>query len=308
MAASPSWSIAQPKVIKRYIDVGQRSVQAPRFRFTHCGVKLQMHKFTKSILTNRTMAASLLCLLMNPVHAGEPLFTGFQSPTAIVTAQDGMTYVSDWSADTVTRISADGRRTILARNIPAASGLALDSAGGLYVSSYSGHYILHIAADGKSRRIAENLATPTGIAFGRNGRLLVANRSSGEILSIDVSTGQAEIVARSLSLPVGVVEMEDGSLVASQYGGRVTRISPDGKHQEMGASFNRPGVGILSDGKDAVFVIDNGANVVRRVTFDGRSTIVVNDLSGSAVALGRGRNADLLVGTWVTGNVYSIRP
>nr|WP_157968105.1 hypothetical protein [Edaphovirga cremea] len=176
------------------------------------------------------------------------------------------------------------------------------------MSSYSGHYILHIAADGKSRRIAENLATPTGIAFGRNGRLLVANRGSGEILSIDVSTGQAEIVARSLSLPVGVVEMEDGSLVASQYGGRVTRISSDGKHQEMGASFNRPGVGILSDGKDAVFVIDNGANAVRRVTFDGHSTIVVSDLSGSAVALGRGRNADLLVGTWVTGNVYSIRP
>jgi hypothetical protein len=48
------------------------------------------------------------------------------------------------------------------------------------------------------------------------------------------------MVARGLSLPVGVVEMPDGSIVSSQYGGRVTRILPDGKVQELGQSFNRP--------------------------------------------------------------------
>lgn len=267
-----------------------------------------MFPFIRTLLVGIGMALSLLCASMMQAHAAEPLLSGFQSPGAIVTAPDGTIYVSDWSANTVTRIGADGKRSTVARDIPAASGLALDASGGLFVASYSGHYILRIAPDGENRRVAEKLSTPTGIAFARNGRLQVANRGSGEILSIDVSTGQAAVVARSLSLPVGVAEMEDGSLVASQYGGRVTRITPDGKHQEIGASFNRPGVGILADGNDAVFVIDYGASAVRRVTFDGQSTLVASDLPGSAVALGRGLGTDLLVGTWGTGSVFSIQP
>ena len=85
-----------------------------------------------------------------------------------------------------------------------------------------------------------------------------------------------------------------------------TRILPDGKVQELGQSFNRPGVGILADGDDAVLVIDNGASVVRRVSFDGQSSVVVDGLSGSAVALGRAANGDLLVGTWGSGNIYRV--
>jgi hypothetical protein len=69
--------------------------------------------------------------------------------------------------------------------------------------------------------------------------------------------------------------------------------------------FNRPGVGILAEGDDAVLVIDTGASVVRRVSFDGQSS-VIDGLSGSAVALGRAANGDLLVGTWGSGNIYRV--
>ena len=51
-------------------------------------------------------------------------------------------------------------------------------------------------------------------------------------------------------------------------------------------------------------VIDNGASVVRRVSFDGQSSVVVDGLWGSAVALGRAANGDLLVE--VTGNIYRV--
>lgn len=136
--------------------------------------------------------------------------------------------------------------------------------------------------------------------------LLIANRSSGEIVALDMKTGKRTVVARGLSLPVGVVEMSDCSIVTPQYSGRVTRILPDGQVQELGQSFNRPGVGILADGDNAVLAIDNGASVVRRVSFDGQSSVVVNGLSGSAVALGRAANGDLLVGTWGAGNIYRV--
>ncbi|RLL71525.1 serine/threonine protein kinase [Ochrobactrum soli] len=234
----------------------------------------------------------------------EKLWDGFNAPTGIAVHSDGTVYVSNWGDSTVERIAADGTRSAVLRGVPSPAGIAIDAEGTVFVSSYSGDYIVRINPDGSHTRIAENLATPTGIAFSAEGRLLVANRAAGEILSIDPSNGLARVVARSLSLPVGVTEMADGSLVTSQYGGRVTRILPDGSMQELGESFSRPGVGILSDGPDAVFVIDNGAALVRRVSFNGRSEVVVEGFEGSAVALGRATNGDLLVGTWGTGAVY----
>lgn len=57
--------------------------------------------------------------------------------------------------------------------------------------------------------------------------MLFANRAAGEILSTNLSNRSRRVVARSLSLPVDVVEMEGGSVVTSQYGGRVTRVLPD---------------------------------------------------------------------------------
>lgn len=234
----------------------------------------------------------------------EKLWDGFSAPTGIAVHSDGAVYVSNWGGGTVERIAQDGTRSTVLEGIASPAGIAIDATGAVFVSSYSGDYIVRIAPDGTQTRVAENLATPTGIAFSADGRLLVTNRAAGEILSIDLSNGSSRTLARSLSLPVGVIEMEDGSVVASQYGGRVTRVLPDGSTQELGQSFSRPGVGILSDGPDAVVVIDNGASLVRRVSFDGRSEVVAEGFEGSAVALGRAGNGDLLVGTWGAGAVY----
>ncbi|MGO4832037.1 serine/threonine protein kinase [Rhizobiaceae sp. 2RAB30] len=236
----------------------------------------------------------------------EKLWDGFSAPTGIAVHPDGAVYVSNWGGSTVERIAPDGARSTVLEGIASPAGIAIDAKGTVFVSSYSGDYIVRIAPDGKGTRVAENLATPTGIAFSTDGRLLVANHAAGEILSIDPSSGSSRVLVRSLSLPVGVTEMEDGSVVASQYGGRVTRILIGGSTQELGQSFSRPGVGILSDGPDAVVAIDNGAALVRRVSFDGRSEVVAEGFEGSAVALGRAWNGDLLVGAWGAGAVYRI--
>lgn len=267
---------------------------------------------TLLLLGSLGIAASLTCVAPAPVRAEHAspvkLWDGFKSPTGIAVGADGMVYVSNWSGDTVERITPDGGRSVFAAAISSPAGLAVGADGSVYISSYSGDYIERVAPDGTRTRVTKDLATPAGIALSRDGRLLVANRSSGEILSIDVASGDRRVVARSLSLPVGVVEMADGSLVAAQYGGRLTRVLPDGKTQELGESFDRPGVGIVADGPDAVLAIDNGAGVVRRVSFGGLSRVVVSGLDGSAVALGRMANGDLLVGTWGVGAVYRATP
>ncbi|MEC5317750.1 serine/threonine protein kinase [Brenneria populi subsp. brevivirga] len=249
-----------------------------------------------------------ISFIAHSAGAAETAYQGFRSPTGIASIPGVATYVSDWSANTLTRFDAQGAKSVVATDIPAPAGLAVDKEGALFIASYSADYILKIAPDGSTRRVAENLSTPAGISFARDGRLLVANRGSGEVIAIDVSTGESKRVADSLALPVGIAEMDDGSIVVSQYGGGITRILRNGEKQEIGDSFNRPGVGILADGPDAVFAVDNGAGVVRRVAFDGTSAVIADDLAGSAVALGRGLDNELLVGAWGSGVVYRIRP
>ncbi len=250
--------------------------------------------------------AAALAATTASAKAIEPCFKGFSAPVGIHALENSAVLVSNWGKGTVERLEPNGDRMVFLDNIASPAGIAVDAQGAVFVSSYSGDMIVRVTPDGKRAQVADGLATPTGIAFGRDGRLLIANRSSGEIVALDTRTGRRTVVARGLSLPVGVVEMPDGSIVSSQYGGRVTRVLPNGNLQELGQSFDRPGVGILSDGADAVLVIDNGASVVRRVSFDGRSHIVVDGLSGSAVALGRAADGDLLVGTWGDGNVYRV--
>ena len=251
-----------------------------------------------------TVAIAIVLMSAAGAYAIEPFLQGFSAPVGIHAYGDTSLLVSNWSGGTVERVQADGTRSIFLDSIMTPAGFAIDATGRgirliLFWRHHRGRRAGREAEDGRGC-----LATPTGIAFARDGRLLIANRSSGEIVAFD-KTGNRTVVARGLSLPVGVVEMPDGGIVSSQYGGRVTCILPDGKVQELGQSFNRPGVGILADGDDAVLVIDNGASVVRRVNFDGQSS-VVDGLSGSAVALGRAANGDLLVGTWGSGNIYRV--
>lgn len=262
------------------------------------------HSLRKAALASVT-AGAFAAMTAN-ARAIEPILQGFSAPVGIHALGDTDLLVSNWGGSTVERVQPDGQRAVFLDNISSPAGIAVDAAGAVFVSSYSGDTVIRIAPDGTRETVADGLATPTGIAFARDGRLLIANRSSGEIVAFDTKTGHRTVVARGLSLPVGVVEMPDGSIVASQYGGRVTRTMSDGKVQELGQSFDRPGVGILADGTDAVLVIDNGTSVVRRVSFDGQSRVVVDGLSGSAVALGRAANGDLLIGTWGGGNVYRV--
>ncbi|QPC44064.1 hypothetical protein HW532_16015 [Kaustia mangrovi] len=123
---------------------------------------------------------------------------------------------------------------------------------------------------------------------------------------MDPATGRHEVLADGFSTPVGVVQMPDGSIVVSQYGGRLTRVAPGGDREELGASFVRPGVGILADGENAVIAVDYGGGSVRRVAFDGTATVVATDVGGSPVALGRDGDGALLVGSWGDGRIYRI--
>ena len=104
------------------------------------------------------LLTSLMTLHMpSQAVAAEAAYEGFQSPVGIASIPGKAVYVSDWSANTVTRIDQNGTRTVVAKDIPAAAGVAIDQKGALFIASYSADYIVRLDSDGSVRRIAENL-------------------------------------------------------------------------------------------------------------------------------------------------------
>ncbi|WP_024912553.1 hypothetical protein [Chania multitudinisentens] len=234
------------------------------------------------------------------------IYTGFAAPTGIAVDKQGTVYVTNWSGDSVTKIKANGEKEILVDNILSPAGIAINQNGDIYVSSYSDNYILKVSSEGIQSKISTGYRTPTGIAFSKDGHLLITNRSSGEISSLNLETGSVITRASGLNLPVGVTELNDGSLVVTQYSGRLTHISPSGEKRELGHDFIRPGVGIVAESDDVIIAIDNGANAVRRVNvISGKTELLADNFSG-AVALAKQGNA-YLVGTWNDGNIHLIK-
>lgn len=230
--------------------------------------------------------------------------SSFNSPTGIAFDSSGAMYVTNWSGNSIVKITADGKRETVYANISAPAGIVIDAKDNIYVSSYNDDYILKLTANGKSEKISEGYHTPTGIAFSNSGQLLVTNRSTGEIVALDLKSGQKKVIAHGLSTPVGVTQLPDNSLVVSQYSGRLTLIQPNGKQIELGAGFDRPGVGIVTLSPSVVAVIDNGANMVRKIDVKTKKiSNIVSSIPG-AVALAFYQNR-LYIGAWENGFVYS---
>ena len=228
--------------------------------------------------------------------------TSLHAPTGIAFNNQGEMLVTNWSGNSVVKITTEGKQQVVYSGISAPDGMVVDRRDNIYVASYQDNYILKIDNIGNASKIASGFHTPTGIAWSNTGELLVTNRSAGEIVSVNVESGAKKIVASKLGLPVGVTQLPNGDLVVSQYSGNLTHINAEGVHKQLGSDFNRPGVGIVTVSDRLVAVIDNGAGAVRLVNVDtGETKLLASNLDG-AVALAYFKD-HYYVGTWNDGQI-----
>lgn len=229
------------------------------------------------------------------------------APTGIAFNHKGDMLVTNWSGNSIVKITPEGKPQVIYSGINAPAGIVVDANNNIYVASYQDNYILKIDSNGHASTIASGFRTPTGMAWSNMGDLLVTNRASGEIIAVDIDSGTKKVIATNLDLPVGVTQLSDGSLVVSQYSGKLTYINTKGDRKELGASFNRPGVGIVTVSNHLVGVIDNGAGAVRLVNVEtGETELLAQDLEG-AVALAY-FNHRYYVGTWNDGQIHVLTP
>src|SRR5438034_9021535 len=230
----------------------------------------------------------------------------FSLPTGVAYDSSGGLYVTEWSANRVTRIDPTGVRRLVTDEVRSPSGIVVGPDGTVYVASYSDGVVYRLRSEGRPGEFVRNLRTPAGLSIGRDGQLLIADRGLNQILRADAS-GSTQVLAEGLPTPVGVVEFADGALVVSNFAGGVVEVRPGGAQRKLTKLLGAPAVGIVTDGADAVLVPDYAGTSVWRVTRGGDATVFIQDLQ-SPVAVARSTiGSELAVGNWGDGSVRRYR-
>ena len=138
-----------------------------------------MHRLSRALLL------ALLAVIPSPSAPGddavalapvETVATGFQALRGIAVDAGGQPVVADRDAGTVTRITADGRRLVLASGLERPVGVAFDLAGRLLVVEERAGRVTRLEPDGRRVTVLAGIELPRWIAVADTGTLYVSAR------------------------------------------------------------------------------------------------------------------------------------
>jgi sugar lactone lactonase YvrE len=177
------------------------------------------------------------------------------------------------------------------------NSVAVDASGGIFVADYNNHVIRHVTSSGRVTTVA-GLANSPGSTDGR-GHLARFRQPSS--VTVDPS-GNVFVADAGNSV---IRKITPSGLVSTFAGLAGVPGSIDGTGSA--ARFNRPR-GIACDADENVFVADEAANVIRRITPAGIATTIAGSPLESGSADGTGSLARFTapadVATDFLGNVY----
>jgi virginiamycin B lyase len=188
----------------------------------------------------------------------------------IVLAADGSMWFTDRDANEVDRITSDGallRVPLESGSTPL--GICTGPLDSLWVTENGTDAVDSISASGTVTTAAKlgGGAAPVGIVEGQDGNLWVAE-SDG----IARVTPSGVVAQYALSAGVGVLRIVNGTgndlWFVEEQGGRVGRIDTTGHITLLSATFNQP-TGIALDSSGAVWIAEQGAGTIDRVTSQG---------------------------------------
>jgi serine/threonine-protein kinase len=196
-------------------------------------------------------------------------------PWGVARAPSGSSYVSDlgW----VKRIEPGRAPQIVATVDPGVEvgPVTVSPAGDVVYSTVSAVYRLAHGTAGTPERLAAGtpFSGPHGIAVAADGSLLVSDTGNGLIRRVDPAGSVTTFAA--LGSPRGIDVAPDGTVyVAGGDEHRIVHLDASGKRLgTVGPRFGDAyALSVARDG--TVYAIDIGADVIRRLSPDGTSTVV----------------------------------
>ncbi|WP_022929448.1 NHL repeat-containing protein [Patulibacter americanus] len=206
----------------------------------------------------------------------------------------GGVWVADTANNRIQRMSAEGRVTsawgVAGRSAGFYSrprGVAFRPDGGIEVADTFAHRVSVTDPDGTVAGVfgrisklnnfaapgsdtSNQLLVPSGVAYDTQGGSWVADTFNNRLVRFDNAGNVAAATADgALSRPRGVAAAPDGTVFATDSGGRLVRVSPDGAMATVRTGLNRPA---------AVAVTPQGTAIV------ASARIVLDDATGKRIS------------------------
>jgi sugar lactone lactonase YvrE len=189
--------------------------------------------------------------------------TALDTPTAIyVDGFDNLFIAQAGTAHNVIEVYAAGSRRIIASSFVSPSGLAVDLNGILYVADAGSHFVYAVDKSGIVHQVAGNGTTTTTVPGQATGTALISPTSlsvdaAGDLYIADAGANRVYTVYSSTT--------SSGSNIATVFGTGTAGNTGDGGFSNL-AQVSNP-LGVAVDGSSNLFVIDNGNNSVRKITY-----------------------------------------
>jgi sugar lactone lactonase YvrE len=206
-------------------------------------------------------------------------------------------------------MGAAGGRQFVSLAIANPRGVAVDSAGNLYVADVDAQKVYKITPGNEVSTVAgaASVSAPLALSVGPDGTLVVTDLDNaaviqitpaGKVTSVDKGAGPA-----ALASPAGAVLDHVGNVfVANNSNNVILKITADGKASifagTVGATGSADGTGsaarfamprgIAIDGKDNLYVTDEGNSNIRKITSEGVVTTLAGTAGKAGTADGKG--------------------
>ena len=202
---------------------------------------------------------------------------GLSQPQGMDTDINGNIYVANTGNNTVSKISPNGIIVEYANNLLSPVDVDIDATGTLYVLNKNNSFVA-ITPGGVKTEVTTSLLSQQAIEVLDDGRVLIIVATG--MFEVDLNGVVTQRVYESgISRPNGIaIDSLDRIYIANTNGNNILRFA-NNQLSIFAEGINSP-YGITVDNQDSLYVTSFSDNALIKITQDGVSSILTNQLAG----------------------------
>jgi outer membrane protein assembly factor BamB len=155
-----------------------------------------------------------------------PLGNDFYNGHLFVNDGGNIVKIDIESGNVIEKISVEGAADL--------NGIDIDEAGNIYAADSDGNKIYKVTQDGEVTLLfeGEELNEPNGV-FIKGEELIVASMSGNSLLSFHLETNQIKTLVEGIGGVDGIIQLEGGHFLTSNWSGEIYFISNDMQKQKI---------------------------------------------------------------------------
>ena len=210
---------------------------------------------------------------ISPNGKATTLGTTGETPRGIALDESGNVYTSNLKSNNVTKITPAGVSTVLGTTGKQPIDVAVDANGNVYTTNYVDGTVTKITAAGVSTTLGATGSRPLGITLDPDGNVYTANEGADTVTKITPG-GTASTFGTTGAWPQAITIDPAGNIYTANWNARnVSKITPKGKSKILGRTGRRP-IGITLDPYGNVYTTNDGSSSVSKIVPGGKSKVI----------------------------------